>query len=112
MEHYKLDRRESRDHVREEAYLRAKKKLEKIKGFYWHLAAYIVVNGFIIISVFLNLDEGQRFWRFGTFTTAAFWGIGLLFHFMGVFGTDYIFGKRWEDRKIQEYMDKDKRKWE
>ena len=29
-----------RSFEKEEAYLRAKKKLEKITGFYWHLAAY------------------------------------------------------------------------
>ena len=35
---------------KEEAYLRAKKKLKKLKGFYWHLAAYIVVNIFLIVN--------------------------------------------------------------
>ena len=97
---------------KEEAYLRAKKKFDKLKWFYWHLAAYIVVNIFLIITVTTHLDGDESFWQFGTFATPIFWGIGLAFHFMGVFGPDFLFGKGWEDKKIQEYMDKDKIKWE
>ena len=76
---------------KEEVYLRAKKKLDKLKGFYWHLAAYIVVNLFLIISLAINLDADESFWQFGTFATAFFWGIGLLFHFLGVFGPDLLY---------------------
>jgi 2TM domain len=97
---------------KEEAFLRAKKKFDKLKGFYWHLASYVVVNMFLIIMVTTHLDENESFWQFNTFATAIFWGIGLAFHAMGVFGPDLIFGKDWENRKINEYMDKDKRYWE
>ncbi|MBE9489680.1 MAG: 2TM domain-containing protein [Bacteroidetes bacterium] len=97
---------------KEEAYLRAKKKLDKLKGFYWHLAAYIIVNIFLISMVSGNLHEGESFWQFETFATAIFWGIGLMFHFFGVFGPGFLFGKNWEERKINEFMDKDKRHWE
>ena len=100
---------------KEEAYLRAKKKVEKITGFYWHLAAYVAVNIFLIILIGSNRDEGESFWSFGTFATPFFWGIGLFFHFMGVFGPDFIFGKSWEDKKIQEFMDReqeDRRRFE
>jgi hypothetical protein len=91
---------------KEEAYLRAKKKLDKIVGFYWHLAVYIVVNLFLIILIGVNSDEGL--WHFGAFATPLFWGIGLIFHFLGVFGPNFMFGKDWEQRKIQEFMDKDR----
>jgi len=97
---------------KEEAYLRAKKKLDKIKGFYWHLASYIVVNIFLIVMITINLDYDESIWQFGAFATPLFWGIGLAFHAMGVFGPDLLFGKGWEERKIDEYMDKDKRHWE
>ncbi|NND51660.1 MAG: 2TM domain-containing protein [Flavobacteriaceae bacterium] len=94
--------------AREEAYLRAKKKLDKLVGFYWHLAVYVIINIFLIILIGVNLDRGDQFWSFGTFATALFWGIGLAFHFLSVFGPGFIFGKNWEDRKIKEYMDKDR----
>ncbi len=97
---------------KEEAYLRAKKKFDKLKGFYWHLASYVVVNIFLIIMVTTHLDEDESFWQFETFATAIFWGVGLAFHAMGTFGPDLFFGKGWENKKIDEYMDKDKRHWE
>jgi len=110
---YKENHRDkfSEERFREEdSYLRAKKKLEKIVGFYWHLAAYVIVNTFLIIMIVVNSDSGESIWNFGSFSTAFFWGIGLFFHFLGVFGTHILFGKNWEERKIKEFMDKDKQR--
>ncbi|MDT0559156.1 2TM domain-containing protein [Ichthyenterobacterium sp. W332] len=99
------ENRSQRQFEKEEAYLRAKKKLDKIIGFYWHLAVYIVINIFLILLIGFNSGEGFR--GFGPYATAVFWGIGLLFHFLGVFGPGFIFGKNWEERKIQEFIEKD-----
>lgn len=93
----------------EEAYLRAKKKVEKIVGFYWHLASYIIIN---IVIIFIIVYYGGSLRSFGTYSTAFFWGIGLLFHGLGVFGPDFLFGKQWEAKKIKEFMDKDKQDWQ
>ena len=98
------------DYRKEEAYLRAKKKVEALVGFYWHLAIYIVVNIFLILVVGLKSDSG--FTGFGTYATAIFWGVGLLFHFIGVFGPDLIFGRDWEERKIKDFMKKEDKRWE
>lgn len=109
MEKYSIEpyeeNNETSDFRREEAYMRAKKKVDALIGFYWHLAVYIVVNTFLILLIGLNSDGG--FGGFGPYATALFWGIGLLFHFLGVFGPDFIFGKDWEQRKIKEFMDKE-----
>jgi len=94
----------------EEAYMRAKKRLEKLIGFYWHLAVYIVVNLFLIILIGVNSNDG--FFHFGSLSTPFFWGIGLFFHFLGVFGSNFMFSKRWEKRKINEYMKKEGQTWE
>lgn len=114
MKNYNIEQykeKESQGHFeREEAYLRAKKKVEKIMGFYWHLASYIIVNAFIIIMIARH--SGEDFWSFGTFSTAFFWGIGLAFHALGVFGKNFLFKKEWEERKIAEYMEKERKRWE
>lgn len=114
MEKYSIEPYEDKDEVsdfrKEEAYLRAKKKVDALVGFYWHLAVYIVVNIFLILLIALNSNEG--FSGFGPYATAVFWGIGLLFHFLGVFGPEFLFGKDWEQKKIQEYMEKDRNNWE
>jgi hypothetical protein len=94
---------------------KAKKKVKAIKGFYSHLAAYLTVNIVLLIMHWADMKEGEQFWHWGTFSTAFFWGIGLLCHAFGVFGTDIFFGADWEERKIREYMDKkpgSEKRWE
>lgn len=114
MEKYSLepykDVSEARDYSQEEAYIRAKKRVDEIIGFYWHLASYIVVNIFLILLIGFNSNEG--FSGFGPYATAFFWGIGLAFHFIGVFGFKFLFGKNWEQRKIEEFMEKENKRWE
>jgi len=97
----------------EHKYLLAKKRVEKIKGFYIHLAVYIVVNIFIsaiIIYGLTNDNDGEygfagAITHFGTYSTWLFWGIGLFFHWLGVFGTNMFFGKDWERKQLEKYMD-------
>jgi len=92
-------------HLKNESYFRAQKKVEKIIGFYRHLACYLIINLFIIVIIF-QTHGWSDVWDIKTFSTALFWGIGLLFHAMGVWGPDLIFGKEWEQRKIKSYMEK------
>jgi len=99
-------------------YLRAKKRVEKIKGFYVHLSVYIVVNIFLsgIIIYGLTNDEDRTFGEvithFGVYSTWVFWGIGVFFHWMGVFGFNSFLGKNWEEKKLKQLMkeDEDKQK--
>ena len=96
--------------IKEDAYIRAKKRVDSIKGFYWHLAVYIVVNIFIVTIIVSNSDV--ELFSLGALSTPLFWGIGLLFHFLGVFGSNILFGTGWEKRKIKEFMDKDLQNWQ
>ena len=57
---------------KDDAYERARAKVEKLFGFYTHLAVYIIVNVYLQSS-----------------TVAVLWGIGLFFHAFGVFGSRY-----------------------
>ena len=97
-------------------YLRAKKRVEKIKGFYVHLSVYIVVNIFIsgIIIYGLTNDEdrvfGEVITHFGVYSTWIFWGIGMFFHWLGVFGFNSFFGKNWEEKKLKQLMKEDEDK--
>lgn len=96
--------------LKEEAYLKAQNKVKRIMGFYRHLLVYVLVNIFLIATI--GLTSKGNIWNFGTFSTAFFWGIGLAFHALGVFGPDLVFGKQWEDRMIKKYMDKENNRWE
>ena len=101
------------DNLEEQKYIRAKKKVKSIKGFYVHLTVYLIVNAFIILSRTMSSGDWEIFWEWQSYSTALFWGIGLAFHAFGVFGMDILLGKNWEERKIKELMDKDRRDtWE
>jgi len=80
------------------AYLRAREKVKKVKDFYANLISYCTV---IPLLVIINLWTGgyQWFW----FPMMG-WGFGLTIHALGTFG----YGQKWEERKIQEFMQKNK----
>lgn len=87
----------------EDKYLRAKKKVENLKGFYSNLLSYCIVIPFLIFINLMTSPDHLWFWwpMFG-------WGIGIVFHAFGVFYHNIGFGKDWEERKIKEFMDKEK----
>ena len=87
----------------DERYEKAKKRVEEIKGFYTHLIVYIVINlGLFLLNFFTSRGEWWFFWPL------MGWGIGLIFHALGVFAFSRFPGKQWEDRKIKELMDQNK----
>ncbi|PKV50371.1 2TM domain-containing protein [Aquimarina sp. MAR_2010_214] len=110
----------------EKAYEKAKKRLENEKGFYSHLAIYIAIN--IALLFFMSKvmayagadhqDSGFNNWKtWNTILTPLIWGIALLGHglwvfrersFLKNFFKKSMFSKDWEERKIKEFMDKDK----
>lgn len=101
------------NYTEEQKYIRAKKKVKAIKGFYVHLTVYVVINVFLILTMAIPSGNWHVFFEWQAYSTAIFWGIGILFHAFSVFGLDFLLGKSWEDRKIKEIMDKDKRDfWE
>ncbi len=92
---------------------RAKKRVEELKGFYIHFMVYILVN--IMISTVIIVAQmydgdgfGEAVWNFGVVSTWLFWGIGVFFHALKVFSLNPFFGRDWEERQIQKYMDEDK----
>ena len=94
-------------------YIRAKKRVEKIKGFYVHLIVNVIVNIFLSgIIIFGLMNDGDSFeevlQNFGVYSTWVFWGIGVFFHWLGVFGFNIV-GKDWENRKLKEIMEEQER---
>lgn len=91
----------------------AMERVKKLKEFYQHLTVYAIVNVVLIFIIGTSLQlNGGSFWNFGTFSVAFFWGIGLGFHALSVFGLPFVFGRDWEERKIKEFMEKDRKRYE
>ena len=87
---------------RDENYKKKKKRVENLKAFYIHLALYILVN---LMLFFINISsDSSKLWFL---YPLAGWGIGIVIHGLTTFPFG-IFGKEWEERKIKEYMEKDK----
>lgn len=95
-------------------YENALKRVKRVKGFYMHLMVYVVINLLIVMINIQNLKAGESYFKLENFFTALFWGIGLLSHFLSVFGPNLFLGKNWEERKINELMEQEKNsnKWQ
>lgn len=89
----------------EDQYLKAKKRVEEIKGFYGNLASYVLVNlGLLALNLWTSPHQLWFYWPlFG-------WGIGVVIHGIKVFNYAPLIGKEWEERKIKEFMDKEQEK--
>lgn len=87
----------SADFSEKNAYYRAKKRVEELKGFYGNLISYCCV---IPIIVFINLRFSPQFHWF--WFSAGGWGFGVIMHAFKVFGIS----QNWEEKKIQEILNK------
>ena len=80
----------------EEAALR---HVRKIRGFYGHLAQYvIVISGLTILNLFTSPKYFWAIWP------AMGWGMGVLFHGMSVFGKMPFMNADWEKRQVEKYL--------
>lgn len=87
------------------SYQRARKKVLRMKGFYIHLSVFVCVIMLVVLSRLLKKGHFDiaELWSF------SFWGLGLLVHGLTVFLPGVIFGSDWEQRKINEIMEKERK---
>jgi|TARA_B110000908_G_scaffold84911_1_gene101414 hypothetical protein len=99
--------------TQEQQYVLVRKRVKIIKGFYIHLSVYIIVNillsGVIVYGLMSSGDTfSETFSNFGVYSTWVFWGIGLFFNWLGVFGFRFLgFGSDWEERKIKQLLEEE-----
>jgi len=86
----------------EEIYRKARERVEEKKGFYIHFIVYILVNIMLII-IWVATGAGFPWFIF----PLGGWGIGILFHFLGIF----VFSRQtgWEKREIEKEVERLKR---
>lgn len=95
--------------IETERYYQAQKKVKEIRGFYEHLAVFIIINATIIV---VNLMTSPEYLWFVWCLIG--WGVGLLSHGLKAFEFSLLLSKDWEERKIKEILEKEnpKQKWE
>ncbi len=110
MEKHNIEPFKEADAYSESAYKRAEKRLKDIKGFYHHLLAYCLITPFTIFINFKTYWDYKWFWY-----SIIPWGIGLAIHAFVVFvhKGKGVFGRNWEERKIEQFMkeDENNKKW-
>ena len=84
-------------------YAEAKKQVREIKGFYHHLAVYVLVNAFLLL---VNVVTSPAVLWF--YWPLLGWGLGIVAHAASVFAGFTFLGREWEERKIKDLMDKGK----
>lgn len=84
----------------QEAYQRAKKRVEAKFGFYIHLSVYIAVS---ILLIIINLSTSAEYFWFKW--PIIGWGIGVFFHALGVFASSG--GSTIKDRMLEKEMEKE-----
>lgn len=87
----------------QEAYQKAKKRVEAKIGFYIHLVVYVGVN---ILLIIINLRTSSQYLWFKW--PLIGWGIGVLFHALGVFV--FSGGSAIKAQMIQKEMQKEMKK--
>ena len=87
--------------IEDKLYEKARERVEAIKGFYGNLLAYCLIIPFL---AWINLRTTEFYW---VLFPALGWGIGLVTHGMEAFGYNPLWGKRWEEKKIREFMQDD-----
>ncbi len=92
----------------DDRYIRARKRVEEMKEFYYSLISYCIVIPFLIFIWFRYTPHTiQWFW----FPMLG-WGMGLAFHAYKVYVNDGVLGNGWEKRKIEKFMrEEEEQRW-
>ena len=88
-------------HIEDKRYEKAKERVEAIKGFYGNLTSYCIV---IPILIFINYKTTDFPWAI---FPALGWGFGVTVHGLEAYGYNPLYGKKWEERKMREFMEDD-----
>ncbi|HEX9979279.1 MAG TPA: 2TM domain-containing protein [Flavobacterium sp.] len=87
------------------AYEAARKKAKSIRSFYFNLMCYCIV---IPILAVVNLVYTP--WIYWFIFSALGWGIGITVHGFNAFGYSPLYGRAWEEKKLKQWMEKEKQK--
>lgn len=93
------------DRVETELYREARRRVHEKAKFYKHLYTFLIFNGIFFL---MSLFRGRPY---APLMVTFFWGIGVVFHYLKVFGIpgSGILSKDWEDHEVKREMDKMKR---
>ncbi|WP_242157766.1 histidine kinase [Aestuariivivens sediminis] len=90
----------------DDTYVRARNYVEELKHLYYSIISFCFVIPFLI---FINY---QTSWDFKWFWFPIFgWGIGIGIQSFRLFINNGPYGRDWEKRKIEQYMQEEEKRW-
>ena len=87
-----------------EEYQKARDRVQEVKGFYAHAAMYLLANVALAVLNLATLAKNDGIIWF--VWPLIGWGIALAVHALSVFGIGRFLGKDWEQRQIQQELDR------
>ena len=88
------------DFSNDELYKAARRHVRGLRALYVHAMTYAAVMGLLI---FINMTTGGEWW---VQWPAAGWGLLLVLHAIFTHGGAGMFGHEWEERKIEELLER------
>jgi transcriptional regulator with XRE-family HTH domain len=74
-------------------------QVRKLKGFYIHLAQYVLV---VTLLAFINVFASPNRWW--VHWVIIGWGLGVLFHWLQVSDRFSLFGSKWEKEQVEKRL--------
>jgi len=95
----------------------AEKRVKELKGYYSHIAIFVIVNGIlyllktgVLTSLLPEAFPKESYYYDWINSNILIWGLILVVHTLILFRHKFTFFKKWEERQIQKYMDEDRNK--
>lgn len=86
---------------------KARERVQELKGFYAHAAVFLFANIALVILNLATLHKNDGILWF--VWPLIGWGIVLAVHAVSVFGLGRFLGREWEQRHIQQELDRRRR---
>jgi hypothetical protein len=96
------------NNINKDKYEKAKAKVTRVKMFYYHLLAYILVICILTWNLTV-IDDAELKDTFIVVngSSITLWGIAIIIHGWIAFKGRFLFSKKWEERKVKEYLQED-----
>lgn len=84
---------------------RAIDRMHELRAFYVHVMNFFIVSA-VAIAVSFYFRGEIIFWLY--FALGG-WGFGVLMHGLKTYNQNWLLGKNWEERKVQQIMEEERR---
>ena len=92
----------------EQLRIKAQRKVRQVQIFYLHLALYVIVLALLLYNFYI-LEEGPYKNNIIALNLSVIvvWSVFIIIHWLNVFKGKQIFKRRWEEKKIKEFLKED-----